>query len=68
MAKRTTRQLIRDRMEGAVKDCDRARHKLEQVEREYLIAGEPRGMDLRSLQDLLSQVRDMIHRWRRERT
>lgn len=68
MAKRSTRQLIKDRLDSACKHLDQADTKLAEVQAMYLDAGEERGEALFPLRDLLMQNRELIRRFRYERT
>ena len=68
MARRSQRQLIRDRLSSAVKACDRIDGCLQEVEAMYLDAGEARGMELRQIAGMVQVLRQTLTDWRRERT
>lgn len=68
MAKRSQRQLIKDRLSSAARACDRIDGLLSEVEQIYLRAGEERGMELQQIAGMCGLLRQTIVDWRRERT
>lgn len=68
MARRNTRQLIRDRLEQACRSLDTCESKLADAERLYFEAREERGMELQVFRNNVLAMRDLIARWRLERT
>ena len=68
MAKRSTRQIIRDRLEQSNRSLDTARSKIIQAQQLYLEAGEERGLELEPIVGAIEEVRNALARWRIERT
>ena len=68
MAGRSQRQLIKDRLEQAARNCDTAACKLIEVQERYLAAGEERGLELEPILGAIGDIRNAIARYRIERT
>ena len=68
MARRSTRQLIRDRLEQSNRSLDTAKSKIIQAQQLYLQAGEERGLELEPITGAIEDIRNALARWRIERT
>ena len=67
MAKRSTRQLVKDRLDGAATFTERAENALGQVSGAYIERGNKDGVLIDDMRETLTSIASLIRRFRRER-